>query len=188
MQCTRAAIPCNSAVSQWRLPSSRLKRTPPVSTARWFSTARGSVLLYMLGALAYGPGALLLHPAVGGDREHEAVALYIAGSAAMTLAALVDYSDDAGTQRHQLVRGLDTVHLPAGGGVCFLAGSIATWPGNKPKTNLVGIWVYRTGNLAYLLASLASWRAANSRQPPLGATLYALSGVVFLVGGLLIRF
>ena len=53
-----------------------------------------------------------------------------------------------------------------------------------PSGAVVGRWVFRTGNLAYILASFTSWRAAQSRQPP-GTSLYALSGVVFLAGGLL---
>ena len=87
--------------------------------------------LYLLGSLAYVPGALLLHPAVNVGREYEAVAFYIAGSAAMTLAAALDYSGS----------GIDSVHLCGGGGVCFLAGSIAIWPGNRPSGAVVGLGI-----------------------------------------------
>ena len=160
----------------------------------WFTAGRGAALLYLLGSLAYVPGAFLLHPAFSKDREHEAVALYIFGSAAMTLAAALDYnsrsSSASALQRglgYQLLGTIDSVHLCAGGGVCFLAGSIAIWPGNGPNGTVVGRWSFRIGNLAYILGSFTSWRAANSRLPPLGASLYALSGFVFLAGGLFVH-
>jgi len=77
---------------------------------RWRGRGRGAALLYLLGSLAYVPGAILLHPAVSVDREYEAVAFYIAGSAAMTLAAALDYSSGGGStpaSGHQLLGGID---------------------------------------------------------------------------------
>ena len=158
-----------------------------------YGVARGTSILYLLGTAAFVPGGLLLFPSLGEGHEREAIALYIGGSAALTVAALVD-------ARPVLLRCCPS-RTPSGNsrtldaalccllsaGLCFLTASIALWPPFKPEGTAIGRWVFRSGNFWYIAASAASWRAAGSWRPPLGASLYALAEIVFFAGGLLLH-
>ena len=104
--------------------------------------ADASALLYLLGTAAFVPGGLLLHPALAHD--HEAVALYIAGSALLTAAALLDALPVVRCRSRGHGRLLDMALLCLlGAGLCFLAASVALWPTYAPAGTIVGRWVPR---------------------------------------------